>query len=77
MKNKFIILLLFTIFSQNVLANNLNIQSKEIFVDKFDFSTDIPKVKTFHLDNTGMSIQATAAAIERYLATTTEKSLLS
>jgi len=34
MKNKFIILLLSTFFSQSVLANNLNIQSKEIFVDK-------------------------------------------
>ena len=34
MKNKFIILLLFVFFSKNVLANNLNIQSKEIFVDK-------------------------------------------
>ena len=34
MKNKFIILSLFIIFSQNVSANNLNIKSKEIFVDK-------------------------------------------
>jgi len=60
--------------------NTNKIQSKEYldnYLDKFDFSTDIPKVKTFHLDNTGMSIQATAAEIERYLATTTEKSLLS
>ena len=60
--------------------NTNKIQSKEYldnYLDKFDFSTDIPKVKTFHLDNTGMSIQATAAEIERYLATNTEKSLLS
>lgn len=59
--------------------NTNKIQSKEYldnYLDKFDFSTDIPKVKTFHLDNTGMSIQATAAQIERYLTANTKISTL-
>lgn len=55
--------------------NTNKIQSKEYldnYLNKFDFSTDIPKVQTFHIDNTGMSIQATAAEIEHYLATNKE-----
>ena len=34
MKNKFIISILFSIFFQKSFAENLNIQSKEIFIDK-------------------------------------------
>jgi len=59
--------------------NTNKIQSKEHldnYLNKFDFSTDITKVQTFHLDNTGMSVQATAAEIDRYLATNKEISTL-
>ncbi|AFT73193.1 hypothetical protein AMEC673_02460 [Alteromonas macleodii str. 'English Channel 673'] len=59
--------------------NTNKIQSKEYldnYLNKFDFSTDIPKVQTFHIDNTGMSIQATAAEIEHYLATNKEINIL-
>ncbi|GAB2700946.1 hypothetical protein GCM10027170_35080 [Aliiglaciecola aliphaticivorans] len=50
--------------------NTNKIQSKA-YLDKylrdFDFSTDIPNVETFHIDNTHMTIQATAEKIECYL----------
>lgn len=50
--------------------NTNKIQSKEYldnYLARFDFSTDIPRIKTFHMDNTGISIQSTAEKIERYL----------
>jgi len=51
--------------------NSNKIQSKSIldeYLQRFDFSHDIPGVETFKLDNTGMSICESAVQIENYLA---------
>lgn len=52
--------------------NTNKIQSKdylENYLSRFDFSVDIPGVKTLHLDNTGLSIQESALEIERRIVT--------
>ena len=53
-------------------CNTNKIQSKEYLDDylkRFDFSVDIPNVKTIHIDNTAMSIETSAAEIERNIVT--------
>lgn len=48
--------------------NTNKIQSKkhlDDYLERFDFSVDIKNVKTYLLDNTGMSIEASAEAIEK------------
>ncbi len=50
--------------------NTNKIQSKEYldeYLARFDFSTDIPNVETIHIDNTGMTVKATAEEIEHHL----------
>lgn len=52
--------------------NTNKIQSKaylEDYLSRFDFSVDIPGVKTVHLDNTELSIQESALEIERRIVT--------
>lgn len=51
--------------------NTNKIQSKdylEKYLGRFDFSADVPGVKTVHLDNTARSIQESAIEIERRIA---------
>ena len=48
------------------------IQSKEYlddYLERFNFSVNIPNVKTFQIDNTAMSIEATAKKIESKIIT--------
>ncbi len=50
--------------------NTNKIQSKdylENYLRRFDFSVDVPGVKTVHLDNTELNIQESALEIERRL----------
>jgi deoxyadenosine/deoxycytidine kinase len=52
--------------------NTNKIQSREYlesYLSRFDFSVDIPGVKTVHLDNTELGIQESAIEIERRIAT--------
>jgi hypothetical protein len=52
--------------------NTNKIQSKdylENYLSRFDFSVDIPGVKTIHLDNTELGIQESAIEIERRIIT--------
>ena len=52
--------------------NTNKIQSRdylEDYLSRFDFSMDIPGVKTVRLDNTELSIQASALEIERCIVT--------
>jgi hypothetical protein len=52
--------------------NTNKIQSKEYlddYLERFNFSVDIPNVETFHIDNTAMSIEASAKEIERNIVT--------
>ncbi len=57
----------------NVSRKNTNkIQSKEYlddYLERFNFSIDIPNVETFNINNTGMSIEASAKEIERNIVT--------
>jgi deoxyadenosine/deoxycytidine kinase len=52
--------------------NTNKIQSKdylEEYLRRFDFSVDIPSVKSVHLDNTELSVQESALEIERRIVT--------
>lgn len=52
--------------------NTNKIQSKNYlddYLQRFDFTVDIPNVKTFNLDNTGMSIETSAAKVESFIVT--------
>ncbi|WP_444942275.1 hypothetical protein ACJJI3_09575 [Microbulbifer sp. ZKSA004] len=52
--------------------NTNKIQSKESlddYLERFNFSIDIPNVETFHIDNTAMGIEVSAIEIERNIVT--------
>lgn len=52
--------------------NTNKIQSREYLEDylsRFDFSVDIARVETFHLDNTELNIQESAIEIEKRIIT--------
>ncbi|PCC14542.1 AAA family ATPase [Pseudoalteromonas sp. JB197] len=52
--------------------NTNKIQSKEYledYLNRFDFSVDIAGVETFHLNNTELNIQESAAEIEKHIVT--------
>ena len=50
--------------------NTNKIQSQaslDNYLQRFDFSKELPGVKTFHLDNTRMTIEASASAINHHV----------
>lgn len=52
--------------------NTNKIQSKEYldsYLERFNFSIDIPNVETFHINNTAMNIEVSAKEIERIIVT--------
>jgi cytidylate kinase len=58
--------------TSNGRRNTNKIQSKEYlddYLEKFDFSVDIPNVKTLHIDNTAKTIEESAIEIERSIIT--------